>query len=94
MVGIFTDNDVRSYLYDDTLWELAVAEDVMVSEFVSVSPSDDLNTTLKRFTSLNVEELPVIDPSNKKKLLGMVRRKEVISAYNRRLMEHKEADSE
>ncbi|TWT79205.1 H(+)/Cl(-) exchange transporter ClcA [Planctomycetes bacterium CA13] len=94
IVGIFTDNDVRSYLYDDTLWELAVARDVMVTEFTSVAPDDDLNTALKRFTSMNVDELPVIDPKNKKKLLGMVRRKEVIAAYNQRLMEHKEAAAE
>ncbi|TWU32274.1 chloride channel protein [Novipirellula artificiosorum] len=94
IVGIFTDNDVRSYLYDDTLWELAVARDVMVTNFTSVGPDDDLNTALKRFTSMNVDELPVIEPKNKTKLLGMIRRKEVISAYNQRLMEHKEAAAE
>jgi CIC family chloride channel protein len=94
MVGIFTDDDVRSYLYDDTLWKLAIARDVMVSSFVSVAPDDDLNTALKRFTLLNLEELPVINPDDSGQLLGMLRRKEVIAAYNRRLMEHKEAAAE
>ena len=89
MVGIFTDDDVRSYLYDDTLWTLAVARDIMVSNFVSVSPDDDLNTALKRFTSLNLEELPVIDPNESDRLLGMLGRRETIAAYNQRLMEHK-----
>ncbi len=91
MVGIFSDDDVRSYLYDDTLWNLAVARDVMTSNLITVSPNDDLNTALKRFTSLNLDELPVIDPEEPGKLLGMLRRKEVIAAYNQRLMEHKQA---
>jgi len=91
MIGIFSDDDVRSYLYDDVLWNLVVAEDIMTSDFVSVAPDDDLNTAMKRFTSLNLDELPVIDPREPGRLLGMLRRKESIAAYNRRLMEHKQA---
>ena len=94
MIGIFTDNDVRSYLYDDTLWHLAIAADIMVSNFVSVAPEDDLNTALKRLTALNLEELPVISPNDKGRLLGLLRRKEVIAAYNQRIMQHKEAVKE
>lgn len=90
MVGIFSSDDVRAYLYDETLWDLAVARDIMVGNFLSVSPHDDLNTALKRFTSLNLDELPIIDPREPRKLLGMLRRKETIAAYNRRMMEHKQ----
>nr|WP_315861449.1 chloride channel protein [Stieleria tagensis] len=91
MVGIFSDDDVRSYLFNDSIWSLAVASDVMSSRVVSVSPNDDLNSALKRFTSTNLDELPVIDPENPGTLLGMLRRKEAIAAYNQRLMEHKQA---
>jgi len=94
MVGIFSDDDVRSYLYDDTLWNLANARDVMTNEIVSVSPMDNLNTALKRFTLLNLDELPVVDPENPRKLLGMLRRKETIAAYNQRLMELKKVSDE
>jgi CIC family chloride channel protein len=94
LVGIFSDDDVRSYLFDDTLWNLAVARDVMTSDLLSVSPEDNLNTALKRFTSLNLDEIPVIDPANPGQLLGMLRRKETIAAYNQRLMELKQAEEE
>ncbi|KAA5543901.1 chloride channel protein [Roseiconus nitratireducens] len=94
MVGIFTDDDVRSYLFDDSIWSLAVASDVMKSKFVSVSPDDDLNTALKRFTSMNLDELPVISPDEPGRLMGMLRRKETITAYNQKLMEHKQAAAE
>jgi CIC family chloride channel protein len=66
----------------------------MTSDFVSVAPDDDLNTAMKRFTSLNLDELPVIDPDHPGHLQGMLRRKETIAAYNQRLMEHKQAIEE
>ncbi len=91
LVGIFSADDVRSWLYDETIWTLAVARDVMVTNIVSVSPDDDLNTALQRFTALNLDELPVLDPADPGKLLGMLRRKETIAAYNQSLMKHKQA---
>lgn len=94
VVGIFTDDDVRSYLYDDVLWHLVVARDIMVSDIVSVAPDDDLNTAMKAFTALNLDELPVVDPNDPGNLLGMLRRKETIAAYNQRVMEHKQAGEE
>lgn len=90
LVGIFSSDDVRSYLYDETIWQLAVARDIMVSNIVSVTPRDDLNTALRRFTARNLDELPVLDADDPGKLLGMLGRKEVIAFYNRRLMEHKQ----
>ncbi len=89
LVGIFSNDDVRSYLYDETLWTLANAGDVMNPSVVSVTPEDDLNTALQSFTSVAIDELPVVDPNDQGKLLGTLRHKEVIAAYNRRLMEFK-----
>ncbi len=91
MVGIFSADDVRSWLYDDSIWNLAVARDVMVTNIVTVTPEDDLNTALQRFTALNLDELPVVDPNDKAQFLGMLRRKETIAAYNQSLMRHKQA---
>jgi CIC family chloride channel protein len=91
MVGIFSDDDVRSYLYDETLWRLANARDVMTSEIVNVTPDDDLNAALQRFTALNLDELPVVDPHDPSRLIGFLRRKETIAAYNRRILEHRQS---
>ena len=90
MVGIFSEDDVRSWLYDETIWQLAVARDVMVTEIVSVKPQDDMNVALQNFTRLNIDELPVIDAGEPHRLLGFLRRKDAIAFYNRRLMEYKQ----
>ena len=91
MIGIFSSDDVRAYLYDETIWHLAVARDIMVTDVVSVTPDDDLNAAMRHFTSLNLDELPVIDAEDRGKILGTLRHKETIAAYNRRVMEHKQA---
>lgn len=92
LVGIFSAEDVRSYLYDDTIWEIANARDVMNTKVITLTPEDDLNAALTRFTALNIDELPVVSPDDPQKILGVVRRKETIAAYNRRRLEHKLTD--
>jgi len=94
LVGIFSTDDVRSWLYNELIWDLAVARDIMATKIVSITLNDDLNTAMKRLTQLNLDELPVVDSSDPGKLLGMLRRKDVITVYNRKLMEHKQAASD
>jgi chloride channel protein, CIC family len=94
MLGIFSSDDVRAYLFNDAIWQLAVARDVMTSNLITVTPLDDLNTALKRFTELNLDELPIVDAQDPSQLLGMLRRKDTIAFYNRRLAELKRTDSD
>lgn len=89
LVGIFSADDVRLSLYDELLWKVAIARDIMVESVVTLQPDDDLNTALYRFTSLNVDELPVVDSRDPNKLLGFLRRKETIAAYTKRRLELK-----
>jgi CIC family chloride channel protein len=94
LVGIFSTDDVRSYFYDQTLWQLVNARDIMTTNLVTVTPEDDLNTALRRFTSLNIDELPVVANGEPSKLVGMLRRKDVIAKYNEELIRHKQESQE
>ncbi len=94
MIGIFSSDDVRAYFYNEAIWPLTVARDVMTSKILSVTPEDDLNTALQRFTDLNLDELPIVDPQDPGKLVGMLRRKDTIAIYNRRLAEHKKSQED
>jgi CIC family chloride channel protein len=68
---------------------LAIARDLMVTDILSVVLDDDLHTALRRFTTRNIDELPVVSPENPRELIGMLRRKDTIAFYNRRLTEQK-----
>lgn len=90
LVGIFSMDDVRAYLYDESLWSLAVAGDIMTATVVAVRPEDDLNTAMRRFTELNLDELPVVSEDHSLRLLGMLRRRDAIEVYNQRLVSRKQ----
>jgi CIC family chloride channel protein len=92
MVGIFSSDDVRGHLYNQEIWQLANARDVMTQHVISVTPGDDLNTALRRFTERNLDELPVVRAEDSSQLLGMLRRKDVIACYNRTLKDRKSDD--
>jgi CIC family chloride channel protein len=94
LVGIFSTDDVRAYLYNEAIWQLAVARDIMTTNLVRVAPDDDLNTAMRRFVELNLDELPVVAADDSGRLLGMLRRKDAIAVYNRKLAEQKQASLE
>lgn len=94
MIGIFSADDVRSYLYDQTIWQLAVARDVMTAKVVSVTPEDDLHVAMRSFTAVAIDELPVVDPQNRLRLIGTIRHKEATAFYNRRVMEYRRAHAD
>jgi CIC family chloride channel protein len=82
MVGIFSLSDIRSVLPGITSENLIFAADIATSPVLTVSPEDDLHTALQRFTLKNIDELPVVDSADPDRLLGMLRRKELIAAYH------------
>jgi len=81
--GILTLDEVRRVLPQlETLGQVLIALDVAVTEFPTVSLEDDLDLAMRQFGKCNVEELPVVDPDNPRKLLGTLVRHDVIRAYN------------
>ncbi|MCK5688123.1 chloride channel protein [Myxococcota bacterium] len=98
MVGIFSLNDIREFMYDDSIWDIAIAADIAVKNVLRVTPDDDLNTAIRRFTRRNIDELPVVKSDDRDVVVGLLRRKEVIDIYNRKLWtirhEHERMDDE
>ena len=95
LVGVFSAEDVRNYLYDESLWKIAIASDVMTENVVTLQLDDDLNFAVGQFTKLNVDELPVVSSEDKNQVIGALRRKETIAIYNHRRLEfQKKKDDE
>lgn len=86
LTGIFSMNDLRSFLYDDSLGLVMVAQDIATTNIISIGMEDSLATTMRRFTELNVEELPIVRQeknSEKSVFIGLLSRREVIFYYNK-----------
>jgi CIC family chloride channel protein len=86
---IFSINDIRSVLFAPGIGQLVVMKDIGTSDIITTSPSEDLNSVLKKFTVKNIDSLPVVQDDDARELIGMLNRREVIAYYNRRVDEMK-----
>ena len=85
--GLFSINDVRQFLYDGEAGQLAIAQDLATTSIEPLALDADLSTAMSRFAQVNFEELPIVDPQTPRVVAGMLRRQDVIAAYNARLMQ-------
>ena len=86
LTGIFSLRDLRSILTGNGAGTLILAIDLAVQPVLTVTPEDDLHTALRVFTQKNIDEVPVVKSDDRKKILGMLNRKDVIAAYHERIM--------
>jgi CIC family chloride channel protein len=89
--SIFSVNDVRAVLFSQEIEPLVVMKDIGTSEIISTTPAEDLNTVLQKFTTKNIDSLPVVKEEDPRVLIGMLNRREVIAYYNEQIQKAKAA---
>ena len=85
MVGIMSLDDIRNVMFEEGLSELVNAKDMATSEVITVTHQDNLQDALRKFTLKNIEEMPVVDIKNPRRVIGMLSRRDVLAAYNNEL---------
>jgi len=80
--GIFSSTDIREVIFTSHLEDLVVMKDIMISDIITTSPSEDLNTVLLKLTQKNIDALPVVDKEDHGVFLGLIYRRDIISHYN------------
>ncbi len=83
-LGTISVHQLRQVILDkEWLDELIIARDLADPTYPSLRPDDNLDMAMRLFTRENVEELPVLDEG---RLVGSVRKSDVLEVYNRELM--------
>ena len=80
--GIFSSTDIREVIFTSHLEDLVVMKDIMISDIIITSPSEDLNTVLLKLTQKNIDALPVVNEKDHGAFLGLIYRRDIISHYN------------
>jgi len=80
--GIFSSTDIREVIFTSHLEDLVVMKDIMISDIITTTPSEDLNTVLLKLTQKNIDALPVVNEENHGTFLGLIYRRDIISHYN------------
>ncbi|MBT7260597.1 MAG: chloride channel protein [Desulfobacula sp.] len=88
--GIFSSNDIREVIFTAHIEQLVVMKDIMVSDLIYTTPSEDLNTVLLKLTQKNIDALPVMDEDGTGKLMGLIYRRDIISHYNEHIKKIKD----
>jgi CIC family chloride channel protein len=80
--GIFSSTDIREVIFTIHLEDLVVMKDIMTSNLITTTPSEDLNTVLLKLTRKNIDALPVVKEDDSGSFLGLIYRRDIISHYN------------
>jgi CIC family chloride channel protein len=83
LTGIVTHSDYREVVFDENLKDLVVVKEVATPKVVTVSIDDNLYDAMEKITSRDFSLLPVVSSRDPRQLLGVLTRRDIISAYNR-----------
>jgi CIC family chloride channel protein len=86
LTGILSVQDFMGAVFERALMDLVVVKELATLDVVTVTVDEDLDQAMQKIGLRNIEQLPVVDHADSKHLVGIVSRRDMISAYNRALM--------
>ncbi|HEY5674630.1 MAG TPA: chloride channel protein [Malonomonas sp.] len=92
--GIISVQDFLGVVFEQDLMDLVVVKELATVDVITVGASDNLDTAMQRIGYRNIEQLPVVDPQQNNRLVGIISRRDMVSAYNRELMSKSLGDHE
>ena len=90
LVGVVSLADLRPHLKEESLWPLVCAQDVATLDPVAIMPSESLLDALNKFAFRNVAQLPVVSDPHSRKLIGVVRRSDLLEGYQKVVLHTRE----
>jgi CIC family chloride channel protein len=86
LVGVLSLRDLRPYIPKfDEMKDRMVAADFMSKDVFTVSANDTLEKSLLLFDKHRIAFLPVTDPDNDRKVLGIFKKDDLLQAYQERV---------
>ena len=73
-------------IFDKNLKDLVVAKDLATADVVTVSQDDNLYDALEKISQKDFSILPVVSSDNRSQILGVLTRRDIISAYNKAII--------
>jgi chloride channel protein, CIC family len=86
LLGVISFMDIRPHIKEEGLSHLVRARDIATLDPVSVTPGENLFDALVKLGYKNVANLPVISDPHSRQLIGILRHKDILEAYQRRIV--------
>ncbi len=81
MTGIFSMTDIRRILNEEIPPTLVIAGDIATRSVITVTPEAELTDVMKKLTARNLDEIPVVDTEEPRKVLYMMSRRTLLAHY-------------
>ena len=76
-------------LFEEDLKGLVKVKFLLSRNVTVLRENDNLNNAIEKFAVKDIGEIPVVSTVNERKIVGMLKRGDVISAYNRELIKRR-----
>jgi CIC family chloride channel protein len=87
MTGIVSMTDVKNIIHRDTSERVAqFVGSICHRDVITLTPDDTLYTAMQLFDIKGIEEIPVVETLENRWVVGMLKRRNVIAAYNRQVL--------
>ena len=86
LYGMLSFQDLRAILTQPIIPTLIIASDIACRDTLSVTLDDNLNDALQKFGHKDIGMMPVVDKNDPTKILGIIKRGDVMAHYNKRLV--------
>jgi CIC family chloride channel protein len=83
LTGILSYYDYQEAIFDEDLKGLIVAKDLATSKIVTVAQDDNLYDAFEKISRKDYSTLPVVSHDDPAKLMGILSRRDILSAYNK-----------
>ncbi len=87
LAGIISFRDIRRTLGEEKSNAKICARDVATRNVVTVTPSDNIQHALRLIISRGISQLPVVREKDSRDLLGTLREKDVLTAYDKAVLQ-------
>ena len=88
LTGIISFRDIRPMLQEEGMHHLIVAGNLASNHPATIGPDDNIQTALHIMSKRGISQLPVVMSDNGKKVIGTLREKDVLAAYDKAVISH------
>ena len=81
--GIITLQVLKTILGENEMSNFLVARDVANTNLITTHSEENLNTLMHKIGFKEINTVPIVDDRDSRKIIGVIRRKDVIKAYDR-----------
>ncbi len=85
--GVISFSDMREFVFEEDFRHLVVAKDIYNPHVVYVNETDSLSAALNKFSFIGMEQLPVVEQVNGRKILkGVITQSHLLNAYRNEML--------